>query len=60
LGRLLELLFLAIVPVPRSVWLVVAVMLSHTIQMGTAAKVVMSKVDRCRHLGGRSTDDRQA
>jgi hypothetical protein len=31
LGRVLELLFLTIVPVPRSVWLVIAVMLSHTI-----------------------------
>jgi hypothetical protein len=58
--RLLERLFLAILPVPRSVRLVVAVMLSHTaVQVGMAAKVVVSKVDRCRHLGEWSTDGEQ-
>ena len=58
LGRLLKRLFLGImpmpVPMPWSVWLTIAVMLGHAVQMGMAAKVLGSKFDGCRHLGSGS------
>jgi len=50
--RLLWMLFLRVVGMPRGVRLVVGVMgSSHTVHHGMTAKFVRSKLNHCRHWG---------